>query len=103
MAALGELRGAIEAEDLTALRRTWVSLGGDEASGFEHWFEQVRETEVRYELQSVSRAGEALVARVQTTYGFYDASSGERERRAFEQMLELRSRDGRWVVVGSRQ
>ncbi len=100
---LAEMRHAIEEEDLGALRHAWVGLSGGDADSFRRWFKGVRDIRVRYDVRSVESAGDGIVATVQTTYDSYNESTNRRESQTFEQVLELGSRDGRWVVVGSRQ
>lgn len=100
---LAELRRAIETEDLDALRRTWTSLTPNDTGNFARWFELMKDIEVRYQVRSLERAGDRIIVSVGTRYEFFNESSNKTEKQTFSQVLELAQRDGRWVVVASRQ
>jgi class 3 adenylate cyclase len=100
---LAQMRHAIEVEDLGALQRAWVGLSSRDADNFRKWFKGVRDIEVHYQVRSVEHAGERIVASVQTTYEAFNESADRRDSQTFGQVLDMAERDGRWVVVGSRQ
>ncbi len=101
-ATLSELRAAIEAEDITALRRVWPGLSAQQLSTFESSFDLMRDLKVGFEVQSTDASSGRIHVSVQTTYEFRNEGSRRRETRTFSQVLELAERNGRWVIVGSR-
>lgn len=98
---LGELKRAIEGEDMEALRRTWVSLTPSDARNFTRWFSLMRSIEVRHDVRSMRATGDRIVVELQTTYEFFNKSTDQEERQVVSQVLELEERAGRWVVAAS--
>jgi hypothetical protein len=100
---LGELRRALEAEDIDALQRAWVTLSPSDARNFRRWFDLMRDIEVVYAIRSVDDEDGKVSVNVSTTYRSFNESSDKPETQSFSQILELEQRDGRWVVVANRQ
>ncbi len=101
-ATLSELRAAIEAEDVTAVRRVWPGLSAQQLSTFESSFGLMRDLEVGFAVQSMDASGDRIDVSVRTTYEFRNEDTRRRETQTFSQVLELAERNGRWVIVGSR-
>jgi tRNA A-37 threonylcarbamoyl transferase component Bud32 len=101
-ATLEELRRAIEAENLTALRRVWVGLTAQEIERFEAAFDIMADLQVAIEVRSLKRSADRIEATVETTYDFLNETSNRRETQTFPQVLELAERDGAWVIVAAR-
>jgi serine/threonine-protein kinase len=99
---LAALRGAIEAEDLDAIRATWVGLSPTELRNFETAFRVMRDLEVQFEVRNVARENGGIRAAIHTTYDFFNESSRQRDQQSFDQEFVLAERDGRWVIVSSR-
>ncbi len=100
-AALDEVRRAIEAEDVDALRRVWPGLSGTQIRNFETSFRLMRDLKVTFEVRSLDESGDRITVSVRTTYDYFNESSRREETQSFRQVLQLGQRDGRWVVVES--
>jgi hypothetical protein len=100
--AIARLQRAIVGEDLGALRDVWPALGETEARNFEHWFDTAREIRARFDVLSLERVDDGVRATVQTTYEFFNESTGREATQSVRQVYELRERGGEWVVVSGR-
>ncbi|MGH7483424.1 MAG: hypothetical protein ACRELV_14825 [Longimicrobiales bacterium] len=99
-AALAQLRDALEAEDLTALRRVWLDLGSEEARAFGAFFNQMENIQVELDVEHLELEESQARVTIQTTYSFYN--DGTAQRQTSRQELTIARRDGRWVIVSSR-
>jgi class 3 adenylate cyclase len=100
--AIARLQRAIVGEDLGALRDVWPALGETEARNFEHWFDTAREIRARFDVLSLEPVDDGMRATVQTTYEFFNESTGREATQSVRQVYELRERGGEWVVVSGR-
>ncbi len=100
-ATLEELRRAIEAEDLDALRRVWPGLSGAQIRNFETSFRLMRDLKVTFEVRSLDESGERITVTVRTKYDYFNESSRREETQTFRQVLRLAQREGRWAIVES--
>lgn len=101
-AVIEELRQAIEAENLPALRRIWVGVTAQQIERLEASFNIMTDLQVSIKTLSTERSADRILATVQTTYDFRNEDSHRRETLNYRWLLELAERDGRWVVVAAR-
>jgi hypothetical protein len=80
----------------------WPALGETEARNFEHWFDTAREIRARFDVLSLEPVDDGMRATVQTTYEFFNESTGREATQSVRQVYELRERGGEWVVVSGR-
>jgi class 3 adenylate cyclase len=99
---LSRLQRAIVSEDLGALREVWPELGEGEARNFEHWFDTAREIRARFDVLSLEPEDDGVRATVQTTYEFFNESTGREATQTVRQVYDLRERGGSWVVLSGR-
>jgi hypothetical protein len=99
---LGELRQALESEDLEAVKRVWVGLTQSQARYFETFFESMHGLSASFDIESLERSGDRILVRVGTNYDYVNEDTRRRVKQPFTQRFEMAQRDGRWVIVASR-
>ncbi len=100
-ATLDELRRAIEAEDVGAVRRVWPGLSGAQVRNFETSFRLMRDLKVNFDVRSIDGSADRFTVTVRTRYDYFNESSRREETQTFRQVLVLARQDGRWVVAES--
>lgn len=99
---LGELRQALESEDLAAVQRVWVGLTRDQVRGFETFFGSMHDLRATFDIESLERSGDRIRTTVRTTYDYVNENTRRRVKQPFTQQFEMMQREGRWVIVASR-
>jgi hypothetical protein len=99
---LGELRHALETEDLAAVQRVWVGLTRSQLRGFETFFGSMHDLNASFDIESLERSGDRILLRVNTNYDYVNEDTRRRVKQPFTQSFEMAQQDGRWVIVASR-
>jgi len=92
---------AIEARDVSAIRRVYPGLTADQQSGFEQFFESARKLNVTFRVTSVDGTATTAEAHVTGSYQ-YEGSSGRVERQPVSFVATLRRDGSAWRLVSLR-
>jgi serine/threonine-protein kinase len=92
---------AIEARDITAIRRVYPGLTAGQQRGFEQFFEAARKLDVTFRVASVEGSATTAEAHVNGTYQ-YENSSGRVERQPVSFVATLRRDGSSWRLVSLR-
>jgi len=92
---------AIEARDVSAIRRVYPGLTAEQQRGFEQFFESARKLNVTFRVASVDGSATSAEAHVNGTYQ-YESSQGRVERQPVSFVATLRRDGSSWRLVSLR-
>ena len=97
---VGAYARAIESRDISAVRRAYPGLTGDQARGFEQFFESARSINVTFRVVGLEANGNSADARLVGTYEYVSGSRTERQPVSFA--ASLRNDGSSWRLVSVR-
>jgi hypothetical protein len=92
---------AIESRDVSAIRRVYPGLTGDQQRGFEQFFQAARKVNVTLRVTNVDGSSSSADAKVSGTYE-YENTSGRTDRQPVSFAATLKRDGGAWRLVSLR-
>jgi serine/threonine-protein kinase len=92
---------AIESRDIGAVRRAYPGLTGDQARGFEQFFDGTRSINVTFRVVGLEANGNSADARLVGSYE-YVTTTGKTERQPVSFAATLRNDGSSWRLVSVR-
>jgi hypothetical protein len=97
-AAVSQYARAIEAQDVSELRRVYPAMSAAQASSFEDFFRSVRSIRAAFTVSSLQVDGTSAEARLSGTYDFV-TSTGRNEHQTLTLQTTLRKEGSAWRFV----
>jgi serine/threonine protein kinase len=97
--AIGEYGRAIGAKNLSDLRRIYPGMTPVQQSGWEQFFQLVREVKAELTAQRLDIAGDTAEAQITGTYLYLNTSTGREERQPVAFHASFREQGGAWRMV----
>jgi len=95
---IAEYAGAVESENLDRLRRVYPGMTGLQQTGWEQFFQLVRDVKALLSVARLDAAGGTADAQITGTYTYLNTSSGRTESQPVSFHATFRNEGGRWRI-----
>jgi serine/threonine protein kinase len=95
---IAEYAGAVESESLDRLRRVYPGMTGLQQTGWEQFFQLVRDVKALLSVARLDAAGSTADAQITGTYTYLNTSSGRTESQPVSFHATFRNEGGRWRI-----